>query len=242
MHPSAPQRSAPTATARDTVSVIIPALNEARQIEATLASVVSQDGPLEILVVDGGSSDGTAELAAPHATVVRARRGRAWQMNAGAAHASGGILLFLHADTRLPEGALHAVREALARPGVSGGAFRLAFDATSPLLRLYSASTRLPLPRLCFGDRGLFTRRRTFDEIGGFPELPLFEDLEFVRLLQRQGTFCFLPQAVVTSARRFQRNGALRQQLRNGRLWLHYLAGTDPRRLVHLYGYGAERG
>ena len=219
------------------VSVIIPTLNEAALIEGTLANVSAQPGPLEILVVDGGSSDGTCERARSHATVLTAPQERALQMNRGAEAATGRALLFLHADTRLPPHGLQAVRNALSDPAVDAGIFRLAFDRYTPLLYLYSFCTRLPWIRLCFGDRGLFARQAAFKAMGGFPEVPLFEDLEMARRLHERGGFRFLPHHVTTAARRFHKNGPLRQQMRNLRLWLHYLAGTDPHRLTHLYPY-----
>ena len=222
------------------VSVIIPALNEAAYIEATLASVEAQAGPREVIVVDGGSTDATPTLAARHATVHRSPPSRAGQMNHGAARASGEVLLFLHADTQLPPGTLDHIRACLRPADAEAGTFRLRFDRETPLLRFYSFCTRLPLPRLCFGDRGLFVRRRVFEALGGYPEVPLFEDLELVRYLHRRGGFRFLPQAVTTAARRFHDAGPLRQQLRNAYLWGHYLLGTDPRQLAHLYRYPAS--
>lgn len=223
-----------------TVSVIIPALNEADIIEATLRSVQAQPGPKEIIVVDGGSSDDTLNRAVPYATVATAVQGRAAQMNHGAAIASGEVLWFLHADTRPPARALPRIRDAVCQSGVESGIFRLSFDQDTPLLRLYSWCTRWPWIRLAFGDRGLFTTRAAFDAAGGFPAWPIFEDLELANRLHRRGTFRFLPQAVTTSARRFRSHGMLRQQLRNLYLWTHYVAGTDPERVAHLYSYGDE--
>lgn len=218
--------------------MIVPALNEAASIEDPLRSVAGQDEDHEIIVVDGGSTDETVRLARPYGQVVLASpAGRARQMNAGAAKAQGDVLLFLHADTVLPPHALALVRQALADPAVEGGAFRLAFDVYTPLLRFYSFCTRFDVPKLCFGDRALFVRSRTFDEVGGYREVPLFEDLELVRRLDERGGFVFLDEYVTTSARRFLRVGPLRQQLRNAFLWLHYVRGTDPHVLAHRYPY-----
>ncbi|MEM1116742.1 MAG: TIGR04283 family arsenosugar biosynthesis glycosyltransferase [Bacteroidota bacterium] len=231
---------------------MIPALNEATGIGATLASVAAQDGPVEVVVIDGGSEDGTPEAARralPEAVVLTSPRGRATQMNAGAERASGDVLLFLHADTRLPPDALARVREALARSEAVGGCFRTAFGTASgqgamgrALMRLWQARLWMGWHRLAFGDRGLFFRRSAFEAIGGFPDQPIFEDLDAVRAVRRLGAFVFLPQRVTTSPRRFEKNGALGQQLRNLGLWTAWTAGVPPRRLKRFYGDGAARG
>ena len=203
--------------------------------------------------MDGGSTDGTAETARaalPEAVVIDAARGRAAQMNAGAARATGEILLFLHADTRLPDGALDAVRAALADPAVVAGCFRTTFDAGGPagrpafgpvgrrLMRLWEARLWMRWHRFAFGDRALFARRAAFEAAGGFPDQPIFEDLDAVRALRQRGRFVFLDAAVVTSARRFRRHGALGQQLRNLALWLGWNAGVAPARLKRFYDDG----
>ena len=226
------------------VSIVIPALNEAAEIGTTLASAISQPGPAEVLVVDGGSSDGTAEIAARLGVrTVGAPRGRARQMNAGAAAARGDVLLFLHADTRLPPGALAAVRAALDDPATAGGCFRTTFDdATSPWMRLWQARLWMRWHRLAFGDRAPFVRRSAFVAAGGYPDQPLFEDLELVRRARRHGRFVFLDAAVVTSARRFRANGALAQQLRNLALWAAWNAGVAPARLKRFYPDAARSG
>lgn len=220
------------------ISVIIPTLNEDALIVNTLQSVLAQRGEAEIIVADGSSTDGTRALAAPFARVITARRGRALQMNAGAAQASGDVLLFLHADTLLPPDAFLAIEHTLSAPGAEGGLFRLRFDKDTPLLRLYSYFTHFRWPLFAFGDRGQFVRRSVFEHLGGFTPIPAFEDLEMARMLHQRGGFHYLPQAVVTSSRRFRKNGPLRQQLRNTYLWLHYLLGTDPHHIAHLYKYG----
>lgn len=218
------------------ISVIIPAVNEAATLASTLDAVRRQEVRHEIIVVDGGSDDATTSIARRHARVLDAPRGRALQMNRGARAARGDVLLFLHADTHLPEDGLERVRNAV-DAGYEGGAFRLAFDRTTPLLRFYSFCTRFPLPRFCFGDRAVFVLRDVFVEVGGYPDIPIFEDLELVRALHERGRFAFLPASVTTSARRFHRHGPFRQQMRNSYLWLHYVAGRDPHTLAHLYDY-----
>ena len=219
------------------LSVIIPTLNEAACIEHTLQTVLEQDPSVEINVADGGSTDETRQRAERYAAVITGPQGRAVQMNRGAAVAAGETLLFLHADTHLPPDGLQALRHCLQDPEAEAGAFRLHFDHATALLRFYSFCTRFPFPRFCFGDRCLFVRRSVFRAIGGYPEIPIFEDLEIVYRLHHRGGFRFLPQYAATAARRFRRNGPLRQQMQNSYLWLHYLAGTDPAKLAHRYRY-----
>lgn len=222
------------------LSVIIPTLNEAAQLPRTLQSVVTQDHACEIIVVDGGSTDGTRALASDAACLLEAPRGRARQMNAGARVATGEAFLFLHADTRLPPGAFAQIWQTLRTPGTEAGAFRLAFDRSSPLLDFYAWCTRWPLPQICFGDRGLFVTRAAFEAVGGFPDQPMFEDLDLVRALHRRGRFRFLDAAVTTSARRFSAMGTLKQQVLNAFLWTRYMAGADPQALARYYRYNGQ--
>ncbi len=218
------------------VSVIVPALNEAERIADCLRSIASQQGPHEIVVVDGGSSDATPALARPYAAVVAAPRGRAAQMNAGARRGDGEVLLFLHADCRLPAAALAALRGAMDDPGAVGGTFTLRFDMERGLLRLYAFFTRFK-PRLFhYGDQGIFVRRAVFERMGGFAELPLMEDVDFLRRLRREGTVLLLRERVTTSARRFLRRGIARQQLLNAALVLFYHLGVAPAVLARWYG------
>jgi len=219
-----------------TVSIVIPALNEEAALPLALASVRRQRGPVEVIVADGGSSDRTAEVAQDWgARVVEAPRGRARQMNAAAASASGEILLFLHADTLLPDGALDRVRDALAE--APAGCFRLRFDRPTPVLRLWTLPIWMRWHRLAFGDRALFVWRDVFERVGGFPDQPIFEDLDMVRRLRREGRFVFLREAVTTSARRFRAGGTVRQQARNAALWLAWTAGVPPEKAARFYPY-----
>lgn len=221
------------------VSIIVPTLNEAATLPSTLEGLRQQPDPFEVLIVDGGSTDATKGRArAAGATVIEGPRGRGPQMNLGAEQARADRLLFLHADTQLPPDGLSLIRDTLTN--ADAGIFRLAFDRDSLLLRFYAWCTGWNWVRLCFGDRGLFATRSAFEAVGGFPDWPLFEDLELAARLHEYGSFRFLDTAVTTSARRFQRHGPLRQQLRNLYLWCHYVAGTEPQRLVHLYQYTDE--
>ncbi len=228
---------------RPPVSVVIPTLNEEDALPTTLEALQLQPEPFEVIVADGGSTDATRACAqAAGASVIEAPQGRGPQMNCGAEHAETDRLLFLHADTQLPSDGLSHIRRTLTTPDIDAGIFRLQFDATGLLLRFYEWCTAWPWIRLCFGDRGLFVTRSAFEAVGGYPEWPLFEDLELAARLDDYGSFRFLDAAVTTSARRFQKHGHLRQQLRNLYLWSHYVMGTDPKRLVHLYQYETGSG
>jgi rSAM/selenodomain-associated transferase 2 len=219
------------------IAVVVPVLNEAAVLEAFLADLLRRPGRFRVLLVDGGSSDGTLAIAArfPAVQVVRSARGRAAQMNAGAREASEDVLLFLHADTCLPADAFHLVTETLAAPGVAGGCFRLAFDRDDPWLRTYSFFSRINHPLFTYGDQGLFLRREVFQTIGGFQEMPILEDVEIQTRLRRAGRFVKVPQAVVTSARRFVCCGPVRQQAVNAGLVLLYHLGVSPARLKRFY-------
>ncbi len=225
------------------ISVIIPALNEAAEIARTLAAArASRD--VELLVVDGVSEDDTLDVARREgAKVLKARRGRAAQMNAGARAASGDVLLFLHADTRLPRDFDRAVRESMRRSDVVAGAFRLTIDAGGSSLRLIEAvanwrARKLQMP---YGDQAIFTSASRFRAIGGYPELPFMEDFEMVRKLRRLGRIIVLPDSVLTSARRWRRVGAWRATWINQIAVAAYLAGVSPERLGAWYRRGKLR-
>lgn len=209
------------------ISVIVPAMNEAALIQETLRSIPS--GDREVLVVDGGSVDGTPEIAAPFARVLRSPGGRARQMNAGAAEARGNTLLFLHADTRLPPDGLEQVRAAVAREAVWGG-FRQRYN--TPGLRSRLAATlsnvRLRLTGTVYGDQALFVRRDAFKRVGGFPDLPLMEDVVLSRRLKRIAPPAILRGPVVTSARRPEELGYLRYWLRCQKTKILFATGWNP--------------
>jgi rSAM/selenodomain-associated transferase 2 len=219
------------------VSVIVPALNEAARIDSHIAHVLKH-APLEVIVADGGSKDETRGLAAAAgARVVSAPIGRGPQMQAGALAAQGDILLFLHADTTLQDGAFDAIRAALADARISGGSFRLSFDAPGVLLNFYASMTRFDSMMTTFGDSAMFMRRADFHRSGGFPDWPILEDVAFRRAILRIGRFKKLPLAVVTSARRFQRRGVIMTQMRNAAIMAAYCAGVSPHRLARWYGH-----
>ncbi len=218
------------------VSVIVPTLNEEGCLAETLRAVRRQ-GPREIIVADGGSTDGTRWAAAGADQFLDAPRGRAAQMNAGAARASGDVLLFLHADCRPEDGALAEAERLLRRPGVAAGCFRMRVAAEGPLYRLIDAcaTARVRLTGLVYGDQGLFVRREVFRRAGGFPPLRLMEDVFFSRALRRLGRVVVAPRRLLVSPRRWQRAGLVRQTLRNWTLTALAAGGVHPDRLAAFY-------
>lgn len=219
------------------ISVIIPTLNEAENIRSTLEHLQRWEKHLQIIVADGGSTDGTPDLVAGPAEVIRAPRGRASQMNSGAKEAGGDVLLFLHSDTRLPPDSPEQIGAALQAPGVVGGAFRVKID--SPGLFFYLASLgsnlRASLTGLYFGDQAIFVRREVFHQIGGFPDIELMEDWKFSRSLHQAGKTVLLPGPAVTSARRWLLNGKWRTAWLMYKIKLLYLLGASPGELKKMY-------
>ena len=219
-----------------TVSVIVPTLNEERVLAAALEQA-RQPGVQEIIVVDSGSCDATAAVAARHADLVlSARRGRAAQMNAGAAHARGDILLFLHADTRLPDGFADAVSAACGDSAV-GGRFDVNLEPSSPLIRLTGEliNRRSRLTRISTGDQAIFIRRDVFEQLGGYADIPLMEDVDLSRRMKHAGRIACLRQRVTTSARRWQKDGVVRTILLMWSLRALYFCGVSPVRLQRIY-------
>jgi rSAM/selenodomain-associated transferase 2 len=193
------------------VSVVIPTLDEAERIALTVAAAVAPG--VEVLVVDGGSADGTVAAAErAGARVLTAPRGRGAQLAAGAAAARGEILLFVHADTRLPAGFAAAARATLSGPRIALGAFRLGIDAPGLRFRCVELLVRLrcALFGMPYGDQALFVRRELYGELGGFANLPAMEDFDFVLRARRRGRVAMAPLAVRTSARAWRRHGVLR--------------------------------
>ncbi len=224
------------------ISVVVPTRDEAPVLERTLEAASREEG-VEILVSDGGSRDGTREIAArAGAAVLIVSGGRAAQMNAGAAAAGGRILLFLHADTILPSGYGDLVRRALEEPATVAGAFRFRTDGSGVAIRVAERVTnfRSAVLRWPYGDQGLFLEKRVFEEAGGFAPLPVMEDFELVRRLRRRGPVVTLPEPILTSARRWKRLGVVRTTLRNQCMIAGYLAGVSPERLYRFY-YPKER-
>jgi rSAM/selenodomain-associated transferase 2 len=218
------------------ISIIIPTWNEAGCIAETIRSLRMQQ-PAEIIVVDGGSTDGTRLQAASADHVSVAPPGRAAQMNAGAAEARGEILLFLHADCRLEAGSLTNVAKAMARPQTFAGCFSMCVEAHGWGFRSIDAcaKARVRWTGVIYGDQGMFLRRADFLRLGGFPPLRFMEDVFFSSRLLTRGRIVVLPQKIFVSARRWRKVGLVRQSLRNWTLTALALAGVSPDRLAEYY-------
>jgi len=237
---SSPPQSAGEQTAvAAQLSIIIPVLNEAEQIVAALQALTPlRASGAEIIVVDGGSADNTVALATPLADrVIASARGRAAQMNAGAAAARGDVLLFLHADTRLPVDADRLILDGLEQSRRAWGRFDVTIDSAHPLLPLVAAfmNARSRLTGITTGDQAMFATREVFNAAGGFPEIALMEDIEFARRLKRVSSPLCLHARVTTSGRRWEKRGVLRTIVLMWRLRLAYFFGAKPDDLARRY-------
>ena len=220
------------------LSVIIPTLNEAGNIAMVISDVRREDA-VEIIVTDGGSNDGTADIAKEYgARVVHSEPGRARQMNNGIKTASGNNLLFLHADTRLPKGFTQQINTALSVSGVAAGAFELQYDKKSPGLSRIErlANWRSRTFQMPYGDQGIFSTANNMQLVGGFPELPIMEDFELMKRLKRIGRIEIVPEFVTTSSRRQEKIGLLKSTLINQVVIAAYLTGISPDRIARWYG------
>ena len=225
------------------LAIVIPTLNEADHLRATLKTIRAGGADASIVVADGGRRDATGERAlAAGANVCRdLPRSRGVQLRAGA-KAAGPVdwLLFLHADTRLDRAAIAAAEDYMARPDARMAMFRLRFDTPGLFLSFSAWWTRFDSVFTRFGDQGILIKRQAYQALGGFRPWPLFEDVDLIRRARRSRRIDVLPVAVTTSARRFQRQGAWRQQLLNTMLLLRFLSGADPRKLVRNYPPAGE--
>jgi rSAM/selenodomain-associated transferase 2 len=223
------------------LSIVIPVLNEGPDIPAVLSPLQPfRHRGAEIIVVDGGSADDTIDTAAPFADqVIAAPRGRASQMNAGAAVSRGQVLLFLHADTRLPPDAGRLIQDGLRSADRVWGRFDVAIQGRSRLLPAvaYLMNMRSRLSGIATGDQGLFMYRHAFASVGGFPDIPLMEDVAICRALKGLSRPLCLREKAVTSGRRWDQNGAWRTILLMWRLRLAFFLGADPHALARRYGY-----
>jgi rSAM/selenodomain-associated transferase 2 len=223
------------------LSIIMPVLNEGDGIAAALDALADLRAlGTELIVVDGGSRDATVQQAQLRADqVVLAPRGRALQMNAGAEKASGEVLLFLHADTRLPAEADRVVLNGLNRSRRAWGRFDVRIEGRSPLLPVVAwlMGLRSRLTGIATGDQAIFVRREAFQAVGGFPAIALMEDIAMCKRLKRLGRPLSLRMCVTTSGRRWEKNGVLSTILLMWRLRLAYFFGADPKKLARQYGY-----
>lgn len=219
------------------ISVIIPVLNEEKTIEASLRALLAL-ALYEIIIVDGDSEDRTVEVCRQFPVkVIPYERGRARQMNHGARHASGEVLVFLHADTRLPPSAVHDIAAALGDPRCFGGRFDVELQGAHWMLKVISAliNYRSRATKVGTGDQAIFVRREVFEQMGGYPDMPMMEDVAFCRSLKRLGDVACLRSRAVTSARRWESDGVWRTILRMWMLKLLYFTGVSPVRLKKFY-------
>lgn len=219
------------------LSIIIPVVNEAGQIELKLHALQALRNRCQLLLVDGGSNDRSAEIAKPLVDqVLRSPRGRARQMNCGAAGAQADVLLFLHADTRLPDNAVNLIMQAVAA-GYHWGRFDIGFDNPQPIFRLiaFMMNRRSRLTGIATGDQALFITGQAFQAVAGFPDIALMEDIAISTRLKKLGRPCCIDAKVVTSARRWQQQGIFTTILLMWRLRLRYFFGADPNDLAARY-------
>ena len=223
------------------ISVVIPVLNEARSINALIAHLrsLAPVDAVEIVVVDGDPAGSTVRaISHPLVVTAVADRGRASQMNRGAAIASGAVLLFLHADTFLPRSAFALIRETMRNDRYLAGCFDLGIGTDRAIFRLTEryVALRTRITRIPFGDQAIFMRRDDFDRIGGYRDIPIMEDVDLMgRIRKRGGKVRVLPEKVRTSARRWEQDGIVRGTLRNWTLQAMYCCGVSPERLARFY-------
>ena len=223
-------------TTSQKISVIIPILNEAKILEKTLSQLQSELEAHELIVVDGGSTDGSVHIAEKYGKVIVSELGRAKQLNTGAASATGDILIFLHADIWLESGALAAAAIAISS-GYVGGGFQQKIDGTHFLYRAIetTGNVRGKYLKIFYGDSGIFLKRTDFEKIGGFPEVPILEEMEFSKKLRRLGKTTLVTPHIHISARRWETKGIVRTTLNNWLITLLYFLKFSPVQLAKLY-------
>lgn len=224
-----------------TLSIIIPVLNEAENINSLISHLraLGPSGENEIIVVDGSADSGTIKAIEDTKTVTAASEpGRGVQMNRGASLAHGDVLLFLHADTLLPPDAFELIKNALVDVRFVGGAFDLGIGSEKKIFRITEryVALRTRLTRVPFGDQAVFLKREYFEKIGGYRPIPIMEDVELMSRIRKRGDrICVIPEKVMTSVRRWEKEGVFRSTLRNWMLQLLYAIGVPPERLARFY-------
>lgn len=223
-------------TTSESISVIIPILNEAKILEKTLSELQSELGQHELIVVDGGSTDGSVHIAEKYGKVITSELGRAKQLNTGAASATGDILVFLHADVWVEPGALASVATALSS-GYVGGGFQQKIDGTHFLYRMIeiAGNMRGKYLKVFYGDSGIFLKRADFEKIGGFPEIPILEEMELSKKLRQLGKTTLVTPHIHISERRWETKGIIRTTLNNWLITLLYFLKFSPVQLAKLY-------
>ncbi len=217
-------------------SVIIPTLNEQAVLSSCVDNVRRLDAGVEIIVADGGSIDGTDQVAlSERVRLCRCQRGRGRQCNTGARLAAGDVLIFLHADTRLPERAFELLGKIFSHDNIQFGTFHIKFDVDHWFLRFLSFISVFDLGLCLFGDQCFVVRKSFFQSLGGFRPWSLFEDMEFARRARKRTRLVRFPAAVTTSSRRFIKNGIIRQQAKNVWFTVRYLCGISPEKLSLKY-------
>jgi rSAM/selenodomain-associated transferase 2 len=224
----------------NSVSIIIPTLNESENIEELLRYLRTFSPYAELIVSDGGSTDHTVQLAQPFARIIRSHQGRGRQMNAGARAARGDIFWFLHADCRPHPESLKAISRVMENKTVVGGAFEYSLDHPGRFFRLaeFLSNRKNRLLKIFYGDMGIFVRREVFFQMGGYKELPLMEDLDFCLRLKKVGQVVILPYRITTSARRWLEEGIVKNMIRNWILQIAWSCGADPEKLAKWYRFG----
>lgn len=219
------------------ISVIIPSLNEERYLDETLRHVLALPGKFEIIVSDGGSADDTLKIAEKFQEVklVKSKKGRGIQMNTGAEIATGQIFLFLHADTFLPENAYELITQTMEIPKNIAGSFYLTWDKKHPFLNLYSKASKINLTLFTYGDHAIFIKEDAFTKLGGYKDMTFMEDIEIQERLRKAGKFTKLDAPVITSARRFEKTGTIKQLFMDIILVFSYKLGASPSRLKKFY-------